>query len=97
MTLKEFKDSCPNIFKQYQSSFYSRKMKLEPIDRMINFIESKYNISLINIGHETKNVCSPLIKIDGKENRYDLWLSLNESKSFLVGKALECLSTGRIY
>lgn len=97
MTLKEFKDSFPEVFKQYESNLYSRNMKLNPIDRIINFIEIGDRIRLINIVHETKQLYRPLIKIDGKEKKYNTWLSLPESKSFLVGKALEYISTGRIY
>lgn len=97
MTLKEFKESFPDIFVQYESNFYSRKMALDPIDRIINFIESNYNIRLINIVHETKEVYCPLIKFDGNEKRYDLWLHLNASKSFLVGKSLEYISNGLMY
>lgn len=97
MTLKEFKGGFSDIFTQYESNSYSRKMAMEPIDRIISFIESNHNIRLINIVHDTKEVYRPLIKFDGNEKRYDVWLSLIHSKSFLVAKALEYISTGRIY
>lgn len=97
MTLKEFKNSFPEIYNQYESNLYSRNMKMKPIDRIINFIEFEDRIRLINIVHEIKDLYRPLIKIDGKEKNYNTWLSLTESKIFLVGKALEYLSTGRIY
>lgn len=97
MTLKEFKGSFPEIYDRYASSSFSGNMKMKPIDRMLNFIEAVYGFSLNNIQHETKNSCRPSITIEGRVFNYDTRLSEADSKSFLIGKALEYLATGRIY
>lgn len=97
MTLKEFKEGFPDIYKKYEENSYSRNMKLKPIDRMLNFIESVYDFSLNSIQHETRNNCRPSITIEGRVFNYDTRLSVADSKSFLISKSLEYIATGRIY
>ncbi|MCW2263737.1 MULTISPECIES: hypothetical protein [Sphingobacterium] len=97
MTLKEFKNSFPEIYRQYESNSFSENMQMKPIDRILNFIESAYGFNLINIVHEAKNLYLPMIKYDGKDKGYNIWLSLTSSKSLLIGKAFEFISTGKIH
>lgn len=96
MTLKEFAESFPDIYKQYSDHCSSRRMKLKPIDRLISFIESKYNISIINIVQEKNKNYRPCIRINGDETKYDIALPLSRSKSFLVTKALEAINMGPV-
>ncbi|MCY4779273.1 hypothetical protein ORI89_06405 [Sphingobacterium sp. UT-1RO-CII-1] len=72
-------------------------MKMKPIDRTMWFIESTYDIRLINVGHETKDIYRPMIKFDTKEKIYYIQFSLSDSKYFLLGKALELILMGRVY
>lgn len=100
MKLKEFKDIFPNLYQAYEATNCSRQKKVKPIDRLVEFIESRkdVNIRLINNPKvEYKNLFRPIITINGVEKTYDVLLSLSQSKSFLVGKAIEYLGTGRIY
>ncbi|MEN5086128.1 hypothetical protein ABE426_06630 [Sphingobacterium faecium] len=94
MTLKEFAESFPDIYKKYSDHFYNQKVNLKPIDRLINFIESSYNISLINIVQEKNQNFRPCIRVNGIETTYDILLPISQCKSFLVSKALEAISMG---
>lgn len=73
MTLKEFAESFPDIYKKYNDHFYNQKVNLKPIDRLINFIESSYNISLINIVQEKNYNFRPCIRVNGIETTYNLF------------------------
>ncbi len=94
MTLKEFAESFPDIYKEYTDHFSSRRMKLKPIDRLISFIESRYNISLINIVQEKNQNFRPCVRVNGNDTIYDISLPLSRCKSFLVSKALEAINMG---
>ncbi|RKF38686.1 hypothetical protein BCY89_26855 [Sphingobacterium siyangense] len=94
MTLKELAESFPDIYKQYSDHCSSRRMTLKPIDRLISFIESRYNISIINIVQEKNQNFKPCIRINGNETKYDISLPLSRSKSFLVTKAIEAINMG---
>jgi len=94
MTLKELEESFPDIYKQYCDHYSSRRMELKPIDRLISFIESRYNINLINIVQEKKQHYRPCIRVNGNETRYDILLPIRQCKLFLVSKAVENINMG---
>lgn len=96
MTLKELEESFPDIYKQYYDHYSSRRMELKPIDRLIGFIESRYNISLINIVQEKKQNFRPCIRVNGNETTYEISLPLSLCKSFLVSKVLEAINIGLV-
>lgn len=96
MTLKELAESSPDIYKLYSDHYSSRRTELKPIDRLISFIESRYNISLINIVQEKNQNYRPCIRVNGNETTYDISLPPSRCKSFLVYKALEAINMGLV-
>ncbi|KKO92458.1 hypothetical protein AAW12_04995 [Sphingobacterium sp. Ag1] len=94
MTLKELAECFPEIYKQYSDHYSSRKIKLKPIDRLIDFIESRYNISIINIVQEKNQNFRPCIRVNGNETIYDILLPIRQCKLFLVSKAVENINMG---